>query len=187
MNNFFIIILLLVIGVIFLWGMFVYNVLIAGRNGIKNAESGIDAQLQKRYDVIPNLVATVKSYAMHENSVLEQITRLRQLALQSENAQQKKQVDAAIDASLKHIFAISENYPNLKANENFLQLQAALNEIEGQLAAARRAYNAAVTQYNNTVESFPSSILASIFGFAAYHWFENTPEARQSPQITGKL
>jgi len=179
--------LLFFIGAILVWMMFVYNALVSNRNGIKNAEAGVDAQLQKRYDLIPNLVATVKGYAAHEKSVLEQVTHLRQMALQSENTPQKKQVDAAIDTSLKHIFAIAENYPNLKADENFLQLQAALNEVEAQIAAARRTYNATVTQYNNMVESFPSSIIAGAFGFIAHRWFENTPEARQNPQIAGKL
>lgn len=179
--------LLLFIGAILVWLMFVYNALVANRNGIKNAEAGVDAQLQKRYDLIPNLVATVKGYAAHERTVLEQVTHLRQLAMRSENMPQKKQVDAAIDTSLKHIFAIAEAYPNLKADQNFLQLQAALNEVEAQLAAARRTYNATVTQYNNLVESFPSSIIASSFGFTAHRWFENTPEAGNNPQIAGKL
>lgn len=177
----------ILIGIIFVWIMFVYNALIAGRNGIKNTEAGIDAQLQKRYDLIPNLVATVKGYAAHEKSVLDQVTRLRQLAMQSDNAPQKQQVNTGIDTSLKHIFAIAENYPSLKADENFLQLQAALNEVETQIAAARRTYNAIVTQYNNTVESFPNSMIASTFGFTAHRWFENTPEARQNPQIASKL
>jgi LemA protein len=179
--------LLLFVLIIFVWIMVIYNALITGRNGIRNAEAGIDAQLQKRYDLIPNLVATVKGYAAHEKSVLEQVIHLRQLAIQGDSATQKIQADAAIGSSLKHIFALAENYPNLKADENFLQLQAALNEVEAQLAAARRTYNATVTQYNNTVESFPSSMIASTFGFTAHRWFENTPEVRDNPQIAGKL
>ncbi|MEO6906757.1 MAG: LemA family protein [Abditibacteriaceae bacterium] len=179
--------LLLLFAAFFVWILFVYNALISGRNGIKNAEGGIDAQLQKRYDLIPNLVTTVKGYAAHEQSSLEQVTHLRRLAMQSDSVPQKNQANVEIDSSLKHIFAIAESYPDLKANENFLQLQAALNEVEEQLAAARRTYNATVTQYNNTVESFPSSMVANTFGFIPHHWFENTPEAQQNPQIVGKL
>lgn len=181
------IILLSVIGIVVLWIILVYNALISGRNRIKNAEAGIDAQLQKRYDLIPNLVATVKGYATHEKSVLEQVTHLRQMAIESENAPQKQQTNDTLNTSLKHIFAIAESYPDLKADANFLQLQAALNEVEGQLTAARRTYNATVTRYNNMVESFPSSIIASTFGFPVHRWFENTQEARQNPQIAGKL
>lgn len=167
--------------------MFVYNALVSQQNGIRNAAAGVDAQLQKRYDLIPNLVATVKGYAAHEKAVLDQVTHLRELAMQSDNAPEKKQANTEIDSSLKHIFAISENYPDLKASKNFLHLQAALNEVEAQLVAARRAYNATVTQYNNTVESFPSNIIAITCWFFAYRWFENTPEAQQNPQIVGKL
>ena len=185
--NSILVILLWFLGAVFLWVTFVYNALVAGRNHIKNADAGIDAQLQKRYDLIPNLVATVKGYAAHERAILEQVTRLRQAAIDSENAPQKQQTNSAINTSLKHIFAIAENYPNLKADTNFLQLQAALNEVEAQLAAARRTYNATVTRYNNRVESFPDSLVAGLFGFSVHHWFENTHEAQQNPQIAGKL
>src|SRR5690606_5949842 len=138
MQNFSIYLLLFIVAFL-LWVIFVYNALISGRNRIKNTEAGIDAQLQKRHDLIPNLVATVKGYAAHEASVLDQVTRLRQAAIQSENSSQKQSAETAISSSVKHIFAIAENYPDLHANKNFLQLQAALNEVEAQLAAARRA------------------------------------------------
>jgi len=168
---------------LFFWGILIFNALVAGRNHIKNAEAGVEVQLRKRYDLIPNLVATVKGYTAHEKSILEHITLLRQQALRTSIPHRKQQNDAELEVSMKHLFAVAENYPNLKADQQFLQLQAALNEIEAQLAAARRTYNSCVTEYNNTVQSFPSSLIASLFGFKIHRWFEITDEARQAPQI----
>lgn len=175
------------IALAFFWGILIFNILVTGRNHIKNAEAGVEVQLRKRYDLIPNLVATVKGYAAHEQSVLQHITQLRQQALRTSIPHRKQQNDAALEVSMKHLFAVAENYPDLKADQQFLQLQAALNEIEAQLAAARRTYNSCVTEYNNTVESFPSSIIASLFGFKRHRWFEITDEARQNPQVAQQL
>ena len=138
-----------------------YNGLVAKKNRVENAFAGIDVQLKKRYDLIPSLVATVKGYAQHEKSLLDEVTKLRARAMSGNlPTDQTVRVNNLISKALLGITAVVENYPELKANQNFLQLQRALNEIEEQLSAARRFYNTAVTDHNNAVEMFPTNIIA---------------------------
>lgn len=170
-----------------LWGVLVFNTLVSERNTIENARAGIDVQLRKRYDLVPNLVATVKGYASHEKALLLHITQLRIEAMQTVVPAHKHRADTELANSMRQLFAVAENYPELKANKGFLQLQSALNEIEAQLAAARRTFNTCVTEYNNTVQSFPGSLIASMFGFKEHRWFEIQEEERHPPKIAGSL
>jgi LemA protein len=165
--------------------MVLYNSLIAKKNQVDYAFSGIDVQLKKRHDLIPNLVATVRQYMEHERGLLERITELRARAVSPNLPEgERMQVEAALSTALRSLMIAVENYPNLKANENFLHLQASLNEIEEQLAAARRAYNAAVTDYNNAIEMFPTNFVASMMGLSRRTVFEATEQERATPDVS---
>ena len=159
-----------------------YNGLISKRNRVQDAWAQIDVQLKRRYDLIPNLVETVKGYMKYEKGVLTKITQLRS-SIVSGSVQDKASANNKLSQALKSIFAVAENYPDLKANQEFLQLQAALNEIEEQIAAARRAYNAAVTDYNNAVQMFPTSILAAAMGLQAKSVFAAEASDRENPNV----
>ncbi len=140
-----------------------YNGLIRRRNEVDNAFGGMDTQLKKRYDLIPNLVSTVKQYAAHEKSTLEHITELRAQATNGRlSNDQKVALDNQITAGMKSLVVAVENYPDLKANENFMNLQRSLNEVESQISAARRTYNAVITDYNNGIQVFPKNIIAGM-------------------------
>lgn len=153
--------LLIVILVIGLIVIVVYNSLIAKKNAVANSFGAIDAMLKKRYDLIPNLVETVKTYMNYERDTLTKITELRTRAIDPNIPDdQKIQLENQISSAMRNIMVQVENYPALKANENFLQLQASWNEVEEQISAARRAYNATITEYNNAVEQFPTNIFA---------------------------
>ncbi len=175
----------LVIGVVV--AIATYNGLVARRNAVQNAFASTDAQLQKRYDLVPNLVATVSGYATHERELFEHVVHLRSAAMQSPDARARQSADTQLSAAIPQIFAVAESYPTLRAGQNFLHLQKSLNEIEEQLAAARRTFNACVTEYNNAVESFPSSILANMFGFQKTDWFQISDNARQAPDLIGQF
>lgn len=164
--------------------MAMYNSLIAKKNQVDYAYSGIDVQLKKRHDLIPNLVATVRQYMEHERELLERITELRARAVSPEVPEgERMQVEAALSSALRSLMVAVENYPNLKANENFLHLQASLNDIEEQIAAARRAYNAAVTDYNNAIEMFPTNLVAGMMGLKRRAVFEAEESERETPQV----
>ena len=153
--------------------MSMYNGLIRKNNDVENAFGGIDVQLKKRYDLIPNLIATVKQYMTHEKELLTKVTELRSKAIDgSLSNEEKVAVDNQITQSVKGIMVAVENYPDLKANENFINLQRTMNEVESQISAARRAYNAAVTSFNNGVETFPSNIMAGIMKLSVKNVFE---------------
>ena len=140
-----------------------YNGLVRKRNEVDNAFGGMDVQLKKRYDLIPNLVSTVKQYANHEKELLTKVTELRAKATSgSLNSDEKVALDNQISAGMKSIMVAVESYPDLKANENFMNLQRTLNEVESQISAARRTYNAVVTDFNNGVQSFPQNIIAGM-------------------------
>ncbi len=150
-----------------------YNSLVNKKNQSDNAFSGIDVLLKKRYDLIPNLVAAVKTYMKHEQSVLSDITELRTQAMSGQLTDDERvSVDNKITGAIRGMMVAVENYPDLKANENFLQLQAALNEVEEQISAARRAYNSAVTEYNNALEMIPTNILAALMQYKKKTLFE---------------
>ena len=152
-----------VIVVLIIIFILLYNQLIREKNQINNAFSTVDVILKKRYDLIPNLVETVKGYAEYEQNVFENIAMLRNRAINSIDRDEIVKLDRGISNGIGELLLIAENYPNLKASENFLKLQTSLEKIENELSAARRTYNAAVTEYNISLESFPTNIIASLF------------------------
>lgn len=174
-------IILGVIGLlIFISVILMYNTLVMRRNRVKYALSSIDALLKKRYDLIPNLVNTVKEYMKYEQSLLNQLTELRIKAVSgTPSIHEKKANESEIEKLIRNIIAVAENYPQLKASSNFLQLQAALNEVEEQLSAARRAFSANITEYNNAVKTFPTKIIASLINFEEIRWYEISEEERK--------
>lgn len=176
-------IILIIIGAIALIFISVYNSLVRKRNETVNAFGAIDAMLKKRYDLIPNLVATVQQYAEHEKSTFAQITEMRNKTYESLSNQEKANLDAAFSQATSRFFAVAENYPQLKASQNFEQLQRALNETEEQLSAARRTYNASVTDYNNAVQTFPSNMIAGMFGFTQKEVLTIPEKERATPDV----
>jgi LemA protein len=169
---------------ILLWGVLIYNSLVRMRNMVQEAWSGIDVQLKRRTDLIPNLVSTVKGYAEHEKGTLEEVIRLRGLAQNAQGVGETAQAQGLLGAALGKLFALAENYPELKANVNFAQLQASLGEIEEQVQLSRRYYNGAVRNLNIAVESFPSNLVAGRFGFEKAEFFElESPSERAVPKV----
>ena len=168
--------LIIVIAVVVVLALFVialYNGLIRKKNEVENAFGGMDVQLKKRYDLIPNLVATVKQFMTHERELLTKVTELRGEALKSNASNDEKvDIDNQITGAMRSIMVAVENYPDLKSNTNFLNLQRTFNEVESQISAARRAYNAAVTDFNNGVQMFPSSIMAGMMNLKTKKVFE---------------
>ena len=169
---------------ILLWAILLYNGLVRMRNMVQEAWSGIDVQLKRRTDLIPNLVSTVKGYAAHEKGTLEEVIRLRGLAQNAQGVGETAQAQGLLGAALGKLFALAESYPDLKANANFAQLQASLGEIEEQIQLARRYYNGAVRNLNIAVESFPSNLIAGRFGFQKAEFFElESPAERAVPKV----
>jgi len=160
-----------------------YNSLIARKNQVENIEGSINALLKKRHDLIPNLVESVKGYMKHEKEVLEEITRLRSEALKTQNPKEKIAIENRLSNLLDKILVSVENYPELKANQNFLQLQDTLTMIESEIAAARRAYNQAVTDYNNAIEMFPTNIIASFMHLQRKEVFDIPQNEKQTPKV----
>jgi LemA protein len=154
-----------------------YNGLIRLRNRIDNAWSQIDVQLKRRYDLIPNLVETVKGYAAHEKGVFEQVTQARANAINAQGPQQQAEAENVLSGALKSLFAVAEAYPNLKANQNFLSLQEELTSTEDRVAYARQFYNDSVLSYNNKLQTFPRNVIAGMFNFEKREYFEGEPEA----------
>jgi len=157
-----------------------YNSLVGKKNQVINVFGTIDAMLKKRYDLLPKLITTVKTYMQHEREILEKITELRAKAVSGQISDDEKvDIDNKMSKMLGGIMVAVENYPDLKANQNFLQLQGTMNEVEEQISAARRAYNAAVTDYNNAVEMLPTNIVASMINYKLKKVFEIPEEQRQ--------
>ncbi|MCU0332448.1 MAG: LemA family protein [Ignavibacteriaceae bacterium] len=167
-------ILLLAVLSIIVWAIFTYNLFVRDKNLIKEAWSGIDVQLKRRHNLIPNLVASVQGYSKHEKTLFENITQKRSEAVKVESIKEKAPAESDLSGMLKNLFVAVENYPDLKASENFLTLHNQLVEIEDQLQYARRYYNGAVRNYNIRVESFPSNVVAAIFNFKQDNFFEIT-------------
>ncbi|HEX6312366.1 MAG TPA: LemA family protein [Acidimicrobiia bacterium] len=167
-----VVVLLLVIGVILM-----YNGLVRFRNRIDNAWSQIDVQLKRRYDLIPNLVETVKGYAAHERSTFEMVTQARANAINAQGPHEQAQAENVLSGALKSLFAVAEAYPDLKANQNFLNLQEELTSTEDRIAYARQFYNDSVLSYNNRIQTFPRSMIAGTFNFEKREYFEGDPEA----------
>lgn len=163
-----------------------YNRLVGLRQHANQAFADIDVQLKQRQDLIPNLVETVKGYAAHESSTLEAVTQARAAAVSAGTVEDKVQAENALSGALRQLFAVAEAYPNLKANENFMQLQGELGDIENKLAAARRFFNNAVAEYNASIQQFPAVLLAGPFGFQQRPFFdlgENRATAEVAPQV----
>jgi len=163
------------------WVIVLYNGFVKLVTRAKEAWADIDVQLKRRYDLIPNLVNTVKGYAGHEKGTFEKITEARSKAMQSEGVQAKAQAENMLSGALKSLFAVAEAYPDLKANQNFLQLQTELSDTENKIQAARRFYNTNVRDLNIEVKSFPANVIAGMFGFAKMEFFELNEEAEKSP------
>lgn len=167
--------------------MSMYNKLVSLKNKVMEAWSGIDVQLKRRHDLIPNLVNTVKGYAAHESGTLEKVVQARNMAMSagsSGSIHDQVQAENALSGTLKSLFALAENYPDLKANTNFIQLQSTLGEMEESLSNARRYYNALVRDNNTAVESFPSNLIANNFHFEKFDFFEiENDEERANPVV----
>ena len=162
----------------------IYNKLVKLKNLVAEAWSGIDVQLKKRYDLIPNLVETVKGYAAHEKETLENVTRARTAAQQATTVEGQQVAEKNLNTALMNLIAVAERYPDLKANTNFLELQATLQTVEGDIEKARRYDNGNVREQNTLIESFPSNIVANLFGFAKSVFFElENPAEKQNPQV----
>ena len=179
---------LIFIGIIillpFVYVILTYNTLVALRNHIKDAWSNIDTELKRRYDLSPNLVATVKGYAAHEKEIFERITELRTRCMAGHGArhEQVANENQLVDA-LKNLLAVVENYPQLKADQHFLELQRELVNTEDRIQAARRFFNGNVRDYRNKCETFPSSLIAGMFGFELHDYFNVSPSVREVPDI----
>jgi LemA protein len=179
---------LVILGVIVLLGVIVvgmYNKLVTLRNRAENAWAQVDVQLRKRYDLIPNLVEAVKGYAAHERQVLEEVTEARTRAQQAQGVQEQAQAENALTAAIGRLFAVAEAYPELRATENFQQLQASLSGVESDIAVSRQVYNDTVLSYENALETVPTSIIAGIFNFRPREYFEVEEAAiREAPQVS---
>ncbi|MDD2766900.1 MAG: LemA family protein [Candidatus Moranbacteria bacterium] len=173
-------IILIVIVLFVLYIVAIYNGLVQLRNRVSEAWSDIDVQLKRRYDLIPNLISTVKGYASHESSVFEKVTEARANAMQAGTPGEKAEAENMLSGTLKSLFAVSEAYPDLKANTNFLELQRELSDTENKIQASRRFYNGNVLELNNKIDMFPSNIIASMFAFTKREFFE-IAEAEKEP------
>jgi LemA protein len=150
----------------------IYNSLVSSRNRVQEAWADIEVQLKRRYDLIPNLVNTVKGYTKQESSVLENVTKARNMAMNAQSPQERAQDENMLSGALKSLFAVAEAYPDLKSNQNFMQMQSDLTDTEDKIQASRRFYNGNVRDYNTKVQTFPTNLLASMFGFATKPFFE---------------
>lgn len=178
--------LLVIIGIVVVLGFILvgmYNGLVAGRLRVKEAWSGIDVQLKRRLSLIPNLVETVKGYASHERETLEAVTRARSQLDNAGTAQQAAQANNMLTQALRSLFAVSEAYPDLKANQNFLELQRELSDTEEKISYARQFYNRNVLSYNTKLQTFPTVIIGGMFGFQPEEFFEAEDEARQDVRV----
>jgi LemA protein len=161
-----------IIVILVLWAIFIYNGFVSLINRAKEAWADIEVQLKRRYDLIPNLVNTVKGYATHESSAFENVTKARANAMGAGSLTDKAGAENMLTGALKSVFAIAEAYPELKANENFLELQRELSDTENKIQAARRFYNTNVRDLNIKIESFPSNVLANMFNFSKMEFFD---------------
>ena len=161
--------------------VFIYNALVARRNRVEEAWSDIEVQMKRRFDLIPNVVETVKGYASHEKGVLENVTKARTQAMGAHTPEEHARAENMLTSTLKTLFAVAENYPDLKANANFLDLQRELADTENKIQAARRFYNTNVRDYNTMLESFPTNMIGGMFGFLKREFFDLEEEAAREP------
>ncbi|BAW29725.1 LemA protein [Methanosarcina thermophila] len=174
------IIILIILGLLF---VIIYNDLIKQRNRVENAWAQIDVQLKRRYDLIPNLVETVKGYAKHEKTLLEDITKARAAVMSANSISETAEASNYLSSTLKSLFAVAENYPELKANQNFMQLQKDLMETENKIAYSRQFYNDTVMKYNISIQTIPKNIVASLMGFTKKDLFETQQAERETPKV----
>lgn len=161
----------------------IYNGLVRDRNRVENAWSQVDVQLKRRYDLIPNLVETVKGYASHEQQTFQRVTEARSAAQSAETPAEQAEAENFLTSALRQLFAVAEAYPELRASENFQGLQAELSETENKIAVSRQIYNDTVLTYNNKVQQVPTNIVASMFGFDEREFFEAGDEAEEAPAV----
>lgn len=181
---------LIILGVVVLlalWAVSIYNGLVRLRNNRENAFANIDVQLKQRFDLVPQLVATVKGYATHEKELLEKVTMARSAAMSATSINDKISADQQLSSALAGLKVSVEAYPDLKANQNFLQLQGELSDIENKLAATRRFFNAATRELNNSVQTFPANILAGMFGFHKEPMYEIAASERAAVEAAPKI
>ena len=176
-------ILIVIGGIVVLWLILTYNRLITLSNRTKEAWSDIDVQLKRRYNLIPNLVETVKGYATHERELFERVTKARVLAMGAQTIKEKGEAENMLSGTLKSLFAVAENYPDLKASSNFLELQRELRDTEDKIQASRRFYNGNVRDLNIKIESFPTNIVAGLLGFKKRDFFEAEGGEREPVQV----
>lgn len=172
------IILAIVGAVLALYAITLYNRMRTTSNQVDNAWSGVNVELKRRYDLVPNLVETVKGYAAHEKETFEAVTRARSLGIEAKSVPEQAEAEGFLTQALRQIFAVAEAYPQLKANENFIQLQAELTQTEGRIAFARQYYNDIVLRFNNLIQVFPNVLLAGPMGFERREFFEIDEESR---------
>lgn len=168
--------------VLFVW--FTYNSLATGKVRIKEALSGIDVQLKRRIDLVPNLIEAVKGYAKHERGLLENVTKARSSLMKAGTAHEKAVSDNMLSGALKSLFAVSEGYPDLKASKNFLNLQEELSDIEAKIAYARQFFNTNVSNYNSTLVNFPGSVIGNMFGYKQEEFFEASEAERKNVKVS---
>ena len=173
----------LVLVLLVAWGVITYNKLVRQRNQVDASWAQIDVQLKRRYDLIPNLVETVKGYAAHERGTFEAVTQARANAINAQTPGEQAQAENVLSGALKSLFAVAEAYPDLKANQNFLNLQEELTSAEDRVAYARQYYNDSVLSYNTQIQKFPTVILAGMFNFEKREFFDAAPEDTETPQV----
>jgi len=181
MTGLIIVIVILVVIILFIIG--IYNTLVRARNRVKNSFAQVDTQLQRRFDLIPNLVETVKGFATHEKELLENVTASRSGYMNANSAEEKLEMNNQLTSTLKTLFAVAENYPELKANQNFIKLQEELSETEDKVTYSRQFYNDAVTIYNNKIQVFPNNMVAGIFGFTEERLFSADNIVKDAPKV----
>ena len=180
------IVVLVVIVVIVLWAISVYNGLVSMRQRVNQAYADIDVQVRQRHDLVPNLVETVKGYAAHERGTLDEVVKARNAAVTAQGPAQQAAAENMLSGALRQLFALSEAYPNLKANANFQQLQEELGDLENKIAASRRFFNNAVQEYNTGIQRFPAALFAPMFGFGPKEFYDLGEERKtvaEAPQV----
>ena len=180
-----VLVIVAIVVLVVLWVVAIYNRLVRSRNRVDNAWAQIEVQLKRRWDLIPNLIETVKGYAAHERGTFEAVTQARTAAQQAQGPAATAQAEGILGQALGRLFAVAEAYPDLKASQNFLDLQAQLSDTENKVAVSRQVYNDTVLTFNNAIQTFPAVILANSFGFAKREFFEVTQAAeREVPQVS---
>ncbi|MGM9835056.1 MAG: LemA family protein [Bacilli bacterium] len=179
-----VIVLIVIVVLIILWLIGTYNKLVRARNKVRDQWAQIDVQLKRRFDLIPNLVETIKGYAKHESETLENVIKARNTYLSASTPQDQMNADGELTKAITKLFALTESYPELKANTNFMQLQDELKVTEDKIAMARQFYNDTVLQYNNIVQVFPTVLVAGMFGFKTESFIEAAAEERQNVKVS---